>query len=320
MRCSRCGWNHGTRRCPAKGKTCHKCKGFDRFAFASVSRTKPVRVQAVELTGEQADPEPSQESPSYRVSSMTNQESDTHPLFIAALEGSGDSWRVPITTKGSIVTYKVDTGAQVNVLPRHIYWQLQHKPALKPTQAKTMAYGPDKALPLEGQCVCQVNVRPGVSRHLRFYVVSVAAEPILGFSACQDLQLIKLLCSTDVHNLPASPVEEANPIPVTDPVATSYVDLFQGVGRLHRYPHTIMLQETATPHVVASPRRIPYPLMTKGKDELDRMLTAGIIEEVVEPTQWVSPMVPVLKKDTNLCGLYRVKPVRTKAKIPVTCS
>ena len=260
-------------------------------------RTKPVRVQAVELTGEEADPEPSQESPSYRVSSMTNQESDTHPLFIAALEGSGDSWRVPITTNGSIVTYKVDTGAQVNVLPRHIYQQLQHKPALKPTQAKIMAYGSDKALPLEGQCVCQVNVRPGVSRHLQFYVVSVAAEPILGFSACQDLQLIKLLCSTDVHNLPASPVEEANPIPVTDPVATSYVDLFQGVGLLHGYPHTITLQETATPHVVASPRRIPYPLMTKVKDELDRMLTAGIMEEVVEPTQWVSPMVPVLKKD-----------------------
>ena len=160
-----------------------------------------------------------------------------------------------------------------------------------------MAYGSDKALPLEGHCVCQVNVHPGVSRHLRFYVVSVAAEPILGFSACQDLQLIKLLCSTDVHNLPASPVEEANPIPVTDPVATSYVDLFQGVGLLHRYPHTITLQETATPHVVASPRRIPYPLMTKVKDELDRMLTAGIIEEVVESTQWVSPMVPVLKKD-----------------------
>ena len=116
MQCSRCGWNHGTRRCPAKGKTCHKCKGFDHFA--SVCRTKfskPVRVQAVELTGEEADPEPSQESPSYRASSsMTNQEGDTHPLFIAALEGSGDSWRVPITTNGSIVTYKVDTGAQVN--------------------------------------------------------------------------------------------------------------------------------------------------------------------------------------------------------------
>ena len=160
-----------------------------------------------------------------------------------------------------------------------------------------MAYGSDKALPLEGHCVCQVNVHPGVSRHLRFYVVSVAAEPILGFSACQDLQLIKLLCSTDVHNLPASPVEEANPIPFTDPVATSYVDLFQGVGLLHRYPHTITLQETATPHVVASPRRIPYPLMTKFKDELDRMLTAAIVEEVVESTQWVSPMVPVLKKD-----------------------
>ena len=76
------------------------------------------------------------------------------------------------------------------------------------------------------------------------------------------------------HNLPASPVEEANPLPVTDPVATSYVDLFQGVGLLQRYPHTITLQEASTPHVVASPRRVLYPLMTKVKDELDRMLTS----------------------------------------------
>jgi hypothetical protein len=35
--------------------------------------------------------------------------------------------------------------------------------------------------------------------------------------------------------------------------------------------------------------------MTKVKEEIDRMLTLGIIE-VVDLTEWVSPMVPVLRK------------------------
>lgn len=55
------------------------------------------------------------------------------------------------------------------------------------------------------------------------------------------------------------------------------------------------MQERAVPRAVAGPKRIVYPLMTKVKEEIDRMLTLGIIE-VVDLTEWVSPMVPVLRK------------------------
>ena len=35
--------------------------------------------------------------------------------------------------------------------------------------------------------------------------------------------------------------------------------------------------------------------LPKGKEELERMLEAGIIEEVTEPTECCAPMVPVFK-------------------------
>ncbi|KAL7837467.1 hypothetical protein SRHO_G00271780 [Serrasalmus rhombeus] len=37
------------------------------------------------------------------------------------------------------------------------------------------------------------------------------------------------------------------------------------------------------------------------KKELDRMVQCGVIEEIKEPTKWCAPMVPVKKKNGELC-------------------
>ena len=304
-RCSRCGRSHGPyTQCPAKGKICHKCKGYDHFSV--VCRTKSGHIQSVDATVDTVGKGETHPQASQQVSSITTETEVAPSLFIAALDHDSNSWKVPISTNGSVVTFKLDTGAQVNVLPRKIYRQLHKKPTIKPANARIMAYGSDMPLPLDGQCVCQVRVREGMTKTIRFYITSVQAEPILGLSACLDLELIKPLCSISSEAPPTSPTREDHSGETSVPIAVAYSDLFHGIGRLHQYPHTIRLQANTIPRAVASPRRVAYPLMSKVKEELGRMLTAGIIEEVVQPTPWVSPMVPVLKKDgkVRICVDY----------------
>ena len=53
----------------------------------------------------------------------------------------------------------------------------------------------------------------------------------------------------------------------------------------------------------------PYSVITapKVKEELENMVREGILTEISEPTDWCSPMVPVLKPNSNvrICADYK---------------
>ena len=70
---------------------------------------------------------------------------------------------------------------------------------------------------------------------------------------------------------------------------------FGKMGLMNCEPVKIELTNNAKPYCVNSARKIPFPLLPKVKEELERMLQEGIIEEVNEPTDWCAPMVPVAK-------------------------
>ncbi|KAJ8333874.1 hypothetical protein SKAU_G00411930 [Synaphobranchus kaupii] len=61
---------------------------------------------------------------------------------------------------------------------------------------------------------------------------------------------------------------------------------------------SLQLKPSATP-VVCPPRRIPYALRSRLKEELDEMERMDIIQKVTEPTEWVDALVVVEKPKTG---------------------
>ena len=71
--------------------------------------------------------------------------------------------------------------------------------------------------------------------------------------------------------------------------------MFTGFGRLEP-PYHMQLEEDSTP-VIHAPWKIPVSLRCKLKKQLDGIETAGVIEKVEEPTEWVISLVVVENPD-----------------------
>ena len=78
------------------------------------------------------------------------------------------------------------------------------------------------------------------------------------------------------------------------------ISAFSGLGTLKGEPVRITLKDGAQPYSIATPRRVPIPLLPRVEEELKRMELLGIIEKVTDPTEWCAPMVPVIKKNGKI--------------------
>ena len=121
-----------------------------------------------------------------------------------------------------------------------------------------------------------------------FYIVESTAPPLLSLKTSLDLGLIQLTHSID---------RTENYLDKTA-ILKQYKDLFDGIGQL---PDTcsLHLKENAIP-VVCPPRKVPFGLQDKLKEELDSMESKQIICKVTEPTSWVNSLVCVEKPNGKI--------------------
>ena len=72
-----------------------------------------------------------------------------------------------------------------------------------------------------------------------------------------------------------------------------YADVFKGGGTLPGGPYHIKLKDSYKP-VQHPPRSVPLGMQSAYKAELDRLVKEGIITEVLEHTEWINSISPVI--------------------------
>lgn len=277
FQCRNCGNSHGKRECPAYGKSCLKCNKKNHFAKmcrSAIANNSPGKVHALV---EEVEP---------ALQSLFIGE-----LQVGQLEAKNplNAWyaELKLSCSKSPVKFKLDTGAEANILPQRLYHRLSNKPDLVKTQTILSAYGGQKLRPC-GQISTSIN-----SINVDLYVVDVDSPAILGLNTCQELRLIERVESIERGTLK----QGFEPL-TRDSLVRDFSDVFTGLGKF-KGEYKIEVDSNVKP-VVHPPRKVPFSLQNKLKETIEKLEKDNVIAVVEEPTEWVNSIVIVEKKDGSL--------------------
>lgn len=245
-KCGRCGkMRHSNpEMCPAKNSTCNNCG--KRGHWERKCRSKAVR----EVT-EGAD------ESQYFLGAVTNTKTND------------ELWTVQFKIGATPVKFKIDTGADTNVMGVETFSRLVPQRKLEPSNVTL--YSPGGQLDCLGKFTTNIKYK-GKPYSFPIYVIrGQTANNLLSSDTATMMGLVKRI--EEVHKA------------------------FGEHGTLKTDPVKIQLRENAQPYAVHAARRVPLPLMAKVQEELKRMEENDIIEPVTEPTDWCAPMVPVPRKN-----------------------
>ena len=264
--CDKCGNRHYRHQpCPAQGVECYNCGRRNHFAKVCRSRT---------ITKYQK-----------KIHSVTHDGSDTSDdLFIGMVKCATTKlpdWKVTLLINNHRMCFKIDTGAQCNVISRQKYHQLSSMP-LQQSHARLVAFGGQR---LNACGKVTMNCRHKGKRHpVVFEVIDHDTPNILGLKTCVELNLVQRMDAIDNHHVD---------------ILDRYSDVFEGLGCITDASYHIKVDESAQP-VVHPPRKVPVTLRPKIQQELKRMEKLDVIEKVEEPTDWVNSMVTIVKPNGSL--------------------
>jgi len=253
FQCKRCGKKHGPRQCPAYGKVCNNCRKPNHFSRqCRVKKLKEVEEEISDLQ--------------MNIDSIGN-----------------SSWYEKIKINNKAVSFKVDTGADVNVIPLSIFKQLGYL-KLSQTPVILQVYGGFKIKPLgvvNLQC-CYENKESNE----RFIVVQ-CGKPLLSLETCIKLEIIK------------KPVEiSAIKHSSSEKFIKNNIEIFEGLGT---FKNELKLEvKPGTEPVVKPPRRVPNSIKDRLKIKLDNLERLQVIQRVEGPVEWAHNIVIIEKPDKTL--------------------
>ncbi|CAG9836256.1 unnamed protein product [Diabrotica balteata] len=260
--CQRCGENHRNK-CPALVAICHYCK--KQGHYAKCCQTK--RINNINL----------------RESTLQSSNNENDSCFVIktiSQNSINQNWSIVVRINKINVVCYLDTGAQANVMSIKIFNEVNvQKLELVPTCINLKSFLND-VIPIVGKVnlLCEIENR---LESIEFIIVNLECQTILGLDTCHKLKLIKRVGLVSHESI----IEKNKQV-------------FAGLGCLPNVCH-LEIDKNIKP-IIEPPRRIPFSLHDKLKEEFNRMLSTGIIEKVNEASEWINSIVLVEKSNKSL--------------------
>nr|CAH7714152.1 unnamed protein product [Callosobruchus chinensis] len=242
--------------CPAFGKKCNKC-GIDNH-FAVACRVKNIRnVERDEATSEEE-------------------------IFVGNVNNSNKKvcdksiWEENLFIENRKVKVRLDTGADVNIIPLKIFKFINKQFKVRPVQYMLKAFEGSSAKPIG-----VTNLHCTYKNHEiydDFVIVEGATQILLSGQACVNLSLIKRINNITVKGNISSERER---------FMEKNIEIFIGFGK---FPgkHSITTKEKFET-VCYPPTKIPIAIREEFKKELDRLVARNAIVKVEE----ISPQASI---------------------------
>ena len=264
--CGYCGLEHEKRRCPAYGKACRECGKNNHFAKMCRQKKRrdvqEVQEAEVAVVASQSSMPVDVGQDYYFLGKCTSNHSNSND----------NSGMVEIYLNAHRMKFKVDTGADVNVLNFDSYKIISPTPVLLKPDLTLVT--PSGNLNILGVAILDLDYK---GKHFKdkFYVLTKGnlTNNLLSRSTSIDCGIVKFI----------------NDVRISD-------DIF-GFGQWQTDPVKFTFKDNVVPHCVNAARRVAIPLLDPVRNTLNCMEENDVIEKVTEPTEWLSGMVPVVKKD-----------------------
>ena len=111
---------------------------------------------------------------------------------ISEIKNEPSNWNITLSSNGTPISYKIDTGAQCNVTFVESLENISPKPDRQPVNVKLFTYNGSK-IPVVGKCSLTLDHKSNYFK-VKFFVVDSDSVPILGLKTSKHLQLIKRIC------------------------------------------------------------------------------------------------------------------------------
>ena len=118
--------------------------------------------------------------------------------YINQIKNENSDLSITLPSNGIPFSYKIDTGAQCNVIPLAILKKFDLEPDLCPKNIKLFAYNNSKILVL-GECSLTLKHKKD-HFDVSFIVVDSKSVPILGLATSESLNLIKRISTINVSD------------------------------------------------------------------------------------------------------------------------
>ncbi|CAC5412905.1 unnamed protein product [Mytilus coruscus] len=263
-RCFACGHEGHIKtdtHCPARGKKCRKCKKEGHYE--KCCKTK----QTINFNSRRGHA---------TVRNKETENNDEEPYVFTVNSETTDNIDFTIKVGGVIMPIIIDSGASVNVIDRSM------REFLKKSKIK-----------------CESRLRSFITSvsvgdknvDAEFFVVEEKGQALLGKTTAVSLGILKIQNPSESVN---SVNDDRKAI-----IKQKFQKCFEGVGKLKNFQLKIPIDESVEP-VIQPIRRVPFHLHEKLDKKLEELQGFDIIEKVEGLSTWVSPVVVIPKKNSEI--------------------